>query len=276
MIYGRIFDGTIHRKGIDILADIFKNDDLRSMMLDPNNRPSFDNGSWNFGCKDAPHQRLKKAAKYVLEKTFRRQVKNAMDDSDGPRYPTNVIGILRKMIEAHPLDSVQNSAINYLRIIADHEDARQAMVGAEIIGPLLWCLKATDVDIDALNDVLRKIARDESLRHEITRDDQILVEMLSSHYPGEVLRITAALESLSSYGEIRRKVREMDEYQHLKRDVLHYLDPHHHPHEHDQYTIASQAITSIIGILDRYDRTTDPLSYLDPYEYPDEIDRYMI
>lgn len=34
------------------------------------------------------------------------------------------------------------------------------MVGAEIIGPLLWCLKATDVDIEALNDVLRKIAPD--------------------------------------------------------------------------------------------------------------------
>ncbi|KAG2117069.1 uncharacterized protein F5147DRAFT_670977, partial [Suillus discolor] len=250
MIDERIFDGTIHRKGIDILADIFKNDDLRSMMLDPKNPPSFDNGSWNFGCKDAPHQRLKKAAKYVLEKTFRRQVKNAMDDSDSPKYPRNVIGILRKMIETYPLDSVQNSAINYLRIIADYEDARQAMVGAEIIGPLLWCLKATDVDIDALNDVLRKIAPDESLRHEITKDDKILVEMLSSHYPGEVLRMTAALESLSSYGEIRRKVREMDEYQHLKRDPLYYLDPQHHPHERDQYTIASQAITTIIRVFD--------------------------
>lgn len=42
----------------------------------------------------------------------------------------------------------------------DAEDARRAMVGAEIIGPLLWCLKATDVDIEALNDVLRKIAPD--------------------------------------------------------------------------------------------------------------------
>ncbi|KAG2045484.1 ARM repeat-containing protein [Suillus hirtellus] len=218
MIDERIFDGTIHRKGIDILADIFKNglairipavyavltscaDDLRSLMLNPDNPPSFENGSWNFGCKDAPHQRLKKAAKYVLEKTLRTQVKNAVDDSDRPKYATNVIRILRKMIETYPLDSVQNSAINYLRIIADYEDARRAMAGAEIIGPLLWCLKATDVDIEALNDVLRKIAPDESLRREITKDDKILVEMLSSHYPGEVLRMTAALGSLSSYGK---------------------------------------------------------------------------
>lgn len=41
----------------------------------------------------------------------------------------------------------------------------------------------------------------ESLRREITKDDKILVEMLSSHYPGEVLRMTAALESLSSHGK---------------------------------------------------------------------------
>lgn len=137
MIDERIFDGTIHRKGIDILVDIFKNglaiwipavyavltscaDDLRSVMLNPMNPPSFDNGSWKFGCKDAPHQRLKKAANYVMGKTFRRQVKKAKDDSDGPKYATNVIGILRKMIETYPLDSVQNSAINYLRIIADY------------------------------------------------------------------------------------------------------------------------------------------------------------
>lgn len=63
MIDERIFDGTIHRKGIDILVDIFKNglaiwipavyavltscaDDLRSVMLNPMNPPSFDNGSW--------------------------------------------------------------------------------------------------------------------------------------------------------------------------------------------------------------------------------------
>ncbi|KAG2054486.1 hypothetical protein BDR06DRAFT_403517 [Suillus hirtellus] len=43
----------------------------------------------------------------------------------------------------------------------------------------------------------------------------------------------------------------MDEYQHLKRDPLYYLDPQHHPHERDQYTFASQAITSIIRVFDR-------------------------
>ncbi|KAG1859712.1 hypothetical protein F4604DRAFT_1792667, partial [Suillus subluteus] len=277
MIEGRIFDGTVGREGIDILAEIFKNDDLRSMMLNPKNPPSLDNGSWNFSGKGARQRLLKNATNYVWEKTIHRLVKKpaiddsekpAMDDSGRPKYPTNIIGILHKMIE-----TTRNSAINYLRIIADHEDACQAMVGVGIIEPLLWCLKATDVDILALDDVLGKIARhsesfkatclvkimlmktSESLRGEIIKNDTILVEMLSR--------------------EIRQKVQGMDEYQNLKKDALHYLDPHHHPHDHDLYTSASQAIKSVIGVFDAYDRTTHqtdpPHSYLDPYDYPDEI-----
>ncbi|KAG1835413.1 hypothetical protein DFJ58DRAFT_735524 [Suillus subalutaceus] len=276
MIEGRIFDGTVGREGIDILAEIFKNDDLRSMMLNPKNPPSLDNGSWNFSGKDARQRLLKNATNYVWEKTIHRLVKKpAMDDSERPKYPTNIIGILHKMIE-----TTRNSAINYLRIIADHEDACQAMVGVGIIEPLLWCLKATDVDILALNDILEKIARHESLRGEIIKNDTILAEMLSSHYPVEALRMTATLESLSSHGEIRQKVQGMDEYKDLKKDALHYLDPHHHPHDHDLYTSASQAIKSIIGVFDAYDRTTHqtdpPHSYLDPYDYPYEIYQYMI
>jgi hypothetical protein len=33
------------------------------------------------------------------------------------------------------------------------------MIGVGLIEPLLWCLKARDVDNRALNDVLEKIAR---------------------------------------------------------------------------------------------------------------------
>ncbi|KAG2344731.1 ARM repeat-containing protein [Suillus weaverae] len=278
MIEGRIFDGTIHREGIDILVEIFKNDDLRSMMLKPKNPPSLHNGSWNFDGKDASKQLLKKAANYVLKKAMLVK-KLAMDDSDKPGHPGNILGILRKMIETTRFDSVQNSAINYLRIIADHEDARQTMSGVGIIEPLLFCLKIPDVDIRALNDVLKKIARHELLRGEIMENDKVLAEMLSSHYPVEILRMTATLESLSSHRDIRQKVQEMGEYQNLKKDALHYLDPHHHPHEHDLYTSASQAIKSIIAAFDTYDRTThqsDSDSYLDPYDYPEEIYQYMI
>ncbi|KAG1773355.1 hypothetical protein EV702DRAFT_1130409, partial [Suillus placidus] len=279
IIEERIFDGTIHREGIDILAEIFKNDDLRSMMLNPKNPPSLHNGSWNFDGKDTSKQLLKKAANYVLKKAMHRLVKKlAMDDPNKPGHPGNIIGILRKMIETTRFDSVQNSAINYLRIIADHEDARQAMVDVGIIEPLLFCLKATDVDIRALDDVLEKIAPHELLRGEIMKNDKVLAEMLSSHYPVEILRMTATLESLSSHREIRQKVQEMGEYQNLKKDALHYLDPHHHPHEHDLYASASQAIKSIIAAFDIYDRTThqsDSDSYLDPYDYPEEIYQYM-
>jgi len=96
-------------------------DELRSMMLEPKNLPSLDNGSWNFSGKDARQPLFKKAANYVLEKTIHRAVKKpAMNDSDKSNHPRNIIGILRKMIETTRLDSVQNSAINYLRIIADH------------------------------------------------------------------------------------------------------------------------------------------------------------
>ncbi|KAG2144084.1 hypothetical protein BD769DRAFT_1421347 [Suillus cothurnatus] len=121
MIEERIFDGTIGREGIDILAEIFQNDKLRSMMLEPKNLPSLDNGSWNFSGKDARQPLFKKAANYVLEKTIHRAVKKpVMNDSNKSKHPRNIIGILRKMIETTRLDSVQNSAINYLRIIADH------------------------------------------------------------------------------------------------------------------------------------------------------------
>ncbi|KAG2149451.1 hypothetical protein BD769DRAFT_336271 [Suillus cothurnatus] len=141
------------------------------------------------------------------------------------------------MIETTQLSSVQNSAINYLRIIADYEDARQEMIGGGMMEPLLWCLKASGVNSRALKDVLEMIARNKTLRGEIIENGKILAEMLSSHYPVEIIRMTDTFKSLSSYGEIRQKVQEMD--------------PHHHPHEHDQYTSASQAIESIIGAYDK-------------------------
>lgn len=259
MIEARIFDGTIGREGIEILQEIFENDDLRRMMLEPRNPLSFDNGSWNFGGKDA----LKKAADYVLEKMIHRLVREpAVDDFDKPEYPGNIIGILRKMIETTRLHSVQNSAINYLRIVADHEDARQKMIGVGFIEPLLWCLKARDVDNRALNDVLEKVARHESLRSEIIQNHKILAEMLSSHFPTEILRLIATFKSLSSHREIRQKVQEMREYQNLKQDTLYYLDPHHHPHEHDQYTSASTAIESFIVSYDRPTSKANPLFFL--------------
>ncbi|KAG1886077.1 hypothetical protein F4604DRAFT_1724477 [Suillus subluteus] len=231
MVKERIFDGTISREGMDILAEIFKNccaEHLRSITLKPNNKPSLDNGSWNFGGKNAPRRLLKKSGKLRPEE----------DDTQ----TRNIIGILRQMIETTQLDSVQNSAISYLRIIADHEDARQEMIGAGIIEPLLWCLKATGVDNRALKDVLEMIARNETLRSEITENGKILAEMLSR--------------------EIRQKVQEMGEYQNLKKDTLHYLDPHHHPHEHDQYTSASQAIESIIRAYDKTTLQANPLFLL--------------
>ncbi|KAG2144034.1 hypothetical protein BD769DRAFT_1421247 [Suillus cothurnatus] len=121
MIEERIFDGMIGWKGIDILEEIFKNDDLRSMMLNPKNPPLLENGCWNFGGKDARQRPSKKVANSVLEKTIHRTSKKpAMEISDKPEYPRNIIGILRKMIETTRLDSVQNSAINHLRIIADY------------------------------------------------------------------------------------------------------------------------------------------------------------
>jgi hypothetical protein len=89
-------------------------------MLKPNNKPSFDNGSWHFGGKNAPRRLFKKATNYVLKKTILRLAKQPVDDFTKPEYPRNIIGILRKMIETTQLSSVQNSAINYLRIIADY------------------------------------------------------------------------------------------------------------------------------------------------------------
>jgi hypothetical protein len=139
MIEEHIFDGTIGREeGIDILAKICENgmaiwysgvygvltsciEKLRQMMLYPKNPPTLDNDSWNFGGKDARQQQLKKAANYVREKTIDRLVgKPARNDSDKPQYPRNIIGILRKMIGTTQLDSIQNSAISYLRIIVNH------------------------------------------------------------------------------------------------------------------------------------------------------------
>jgi hypothetical protein len=251
MVKERIFDGTTDREGIDILTEIFNNEHLRSIMLKPNNKPSFDNGSWHFGGKNAPRRLFKKATNYVLKKTILRLAKQPVDDFTKPEYPRNIIGILRKMIETTQLSSVQNSAINYLRIIADYEDARQEMIGSGMMEPLLWCLKASGVNSRALKDVLEMIARNKTLRGEIIENGKILAEMLSSHYPVEIIRMTDTFKSLSSYGEIRQKVQEMGEYQNLKKDTLHYLDPHHHPHEHDQYTSASQAIESIIGAYDK-------------------------
>ncbi|KAG2357748.1 hypothetical protein BDR07DRAFT_350028 [Suillus spraguei] len=271
MIEERIFDRKIPQDGIAILKEIFENDDLRSMMLTPNSPPSLNNGSWNFGGKDTPRRLLRKAANYVWEKTMHRQAKDT-------EYQRNIIGILHKMIKATRCSCIQNSAINYLRIITDHPDAREKMTGVGIMVPLLWCLKATDVDIQALNDVLAKIASDDLLRREIVENHKILAEVLSSPYPVEALRMTATLETLLSHEEIRQEVQKMGEYKNLKKDPLHYLDPHHHPHEHDLYTSASQAIESVIWALDTYDKMprADSFQYLDPYEFPEEIQWYMI
>jgi hypothetical protein len=86
-------------------------------MLNPRNPLSLRNDSWNFGGKVT----LMKAADHFLEKMIHGLVREpAIDDSDKPEYPGNIIGILRKMIETTRLHSVQNSAINYLRIVADH------------------------------------------------------------------------------------------------------------------------------------------------------------
>ncbi|KAG1732034.1 hypothetical protein EDD22DRAFT_389262 [Suillus occidentalis] len=108
-----------------------------------------------------------------------------------------------------------------------------------------------------VSDVLETIARHESLRSEIIQNGKILAEMLSSHFPTEILRLIVTFKSLSSHREIRQKVQR--EYQNLKQDTLYYLDPHHHPHEHDQYTSASAAIESFIV---SYDRPTSKVNYL--------------
>jgi hypothetical protein len=92
------------------------------------------------------------------------------------------------------------------------------MTGVGVIDPLLWCLKATDVDIWALNDVLKQIAchgesfkttplrhvlmnTSESLRREIIDNHEILAEILSSHYPVQILRMTTAFTTLLSQGK---------------------------------------------------------------------------
>ncbi|KAG2365515.1 armadillo-type protein [Suillus spraguei] len=201
MINERIFDGTIGREGMDILEEIFQNEHLRPIMLQPDNEPSLCNGSWNFDGKNAPKRLFKKATNYVLDKTIRRLVRKPTEYSDKPEYPRNVIGILRKMLETTQLDSVQKSAINYLRIIADYDDAREKMIGAGIIEPLLWCLKAPGLDNQALKDILEKIARHKTLRGEITQNSKILAEMLSSNYPVEIIRMRETFKSLSSYSK---------------------------------------------------------------------------
>jgi hypothetical protein len=106
-----------------------------------------------------------------------------------------------------------------LKIHADQdtEDARQKMTDVGLIEPLLWCLKARDVDNRALSEVLEKIARhsesykapfaqhanetSESLRSEIIQNGKILAEMLSSHFPTEILRLIVTFQSLSSHSK---------------------------------------------------------------------------
>ncbi|KAG1750350.1 armadillo-type protein [Suillus paluster] len=244
MVEKRIFDGTIRREGMVILEEIFENDDLRSMMLAPRHQLSLDNnGSWNFPGTGAPWQRLpKKLANCILEKVIHGSPTTVQ------QYQGNVIGILHKLLENTRLDSVQKSAVRYLRVIANHKDALSSMVGVGIVKALVWCIK--DVDIRIVNDVLKKIADHPELRSEIIKTDKILAEMLSSHYPAEILRVTAALESLSSCEDIRRKVQSMRVYRQLEKDALHYLDPHHHPHDRDQHTLASNAIKSMIKTFD--------------------------
>ncbi|KIK31567.1 hypothetical protein CY34DRAFT_19790 [Suillus luteus UH-Slu-Lm8-n1] len=84
MIEARIFDGTIGREGINILAEVFKNDDLRRIMLNPMNPSPLRNDSWNFGSKVT----LMKAADHFLEKMIHGLVgEPAMDDFDKPEYP---------------------------------------------------------------------------------------------------------------------------------------------------------------------------------------------
>ncbi|KAG2144050.1 hypothetical protein BD769DRAFT_1772177 [Suillus cothurnatus] len=158
-----------------------------------------------------------------------------MEDSDKPEYPRNIIGILRKMIETTTrLDSVQNSTINYLHIIADNKDARQSMVGVRITEPLLRCLRTPGVNIEALDDVLEKIAGHKSLCGEIAENGKILAEMLSSEYPVEILHMTATFKSLSSHrentGQSGRRIRITTPM--------------------NMYTFASQAIKSIIEVFD--------------------------
>ena len=41
----------------------------------------------------------------------------------------------------------------------------------------------------------------EGLHSEIAKADKILADMLSSHYPIDILRVTAALRCLSSYSK---------------------------------------------------------------------------
>jgi hypothetical protein len=114
MIEGRIFDGTIGREGIDILEEIFKNDDLRSMMLNPKNPPSLDNGCWNFSGKDARQRLFKKVANSVLAKTIHRTAKKpAMEDSDKFKYPGTIIGILAARMHAN--DHSRKRKTSYLR-----------------------------------------------------------------------------------------------------------------------------------------------------------------
>ncbi|KAG1740616.1 hypothetical protein EDB19DRAFT_762518 [Suillus lakei] len=224
MIEKHVFDGTIHQEGIHILSEIFKNGDFRSIMLRPR---SFDSSSWTFRGTIAPQRLHKKVVNYVRKKVTHRSVQKPYAE-----YPRNVIGILRKMLENTQLDSVQKSAIRYLNLIADHEDALSCIAGSGIVEALLWCIKI--VDIPAVKDVLQKIARHKTLRGEIINADNMLADMLSSHYPAEIRRVTTALKCLSHYRELRQEVQSMAAYQNLKKDPLHYLDPHHHPHENDQ------------------------------------------
>ncbi|KAG1740622.1 hypothetical protein EDB19DRAFT_1707960 [Suillus lakei] len=204
MVEKRIFDGTIHQEGIDILAQIFKNGDFRSMMLYPRHLPSLDSdsGSWNFHVTDGS-KRL--SMKYVLEKVIHRSVKSPTNDNQNvpdSGCPRNVVGILRKMLENTQLDAARCSAVIYLRIIVDYEDALSCMCGTGIVEALVRCLTKEVVDTQAVSNVLQRIAAShETLLAEIAQADEILVDMLSSHFPAEVWRMTTVLKSLSAYGK---------------------------------------------------------------------------
>ncbi|KAG0694903.1 hypothetical protein DFH29DRAFT_1005933 [Suillus ampliporus] len=203
MVETRVFDGTIGREGIDILSDIFKNDDLRSMMLTSKTPPSLDNGSRNFHGTNAPQRLLKTFVSCVMEK-----VKKSTTAPDN-QYRGNIIVILHKMLLITEPESVQKSAVKYLRIIADYGDVRLEMADVGIVESLMRCLKNAAIDIQAVTYVLCKMALDSKLRGEIIKTDKILAEMLSSHYPADIQRVITALKSLSSHGEIRQAIRKL-------------------------------------------------------------------
>ncbi|KAG2137499.1 hypothetical protein DEU56DRAFT_350440 [Suillus clintonianus] len=140
----------------------------------------------------------------------------------------NLFDILCNMLAITQSYAVQCSAIKYLNIIADNDDALPSMRGTKIVEALVCCIKVVDTRV--IEDVLKKIWRDVVLFREISETDNVLnllIDMFSSHDPAEVPRVTTILESLSSDGTIRRKLQSMPAYQNLKTEALHYLGPYH-------------------------------------------------